>query len=119
MNVQHTKGGNLIASDRVNGTDVYGQDGTKIGHIDHLMIDKPSGNIAYAVMGFGGFLGMGEEHHPIPWGKLTYSTEKEGYVTDLTREQLEGAPRKHDDWYADRAFHEATYAHYGVPPYWL
>ena len=54
--------GGLVSSNDVNGTDVYARDGASIGTIDHLMIDKQSGKVAYAVMGFGGFLGLGEEH---------------------------------------------------------
>ncbi len=56
----------LIGSDRVEGTNVYRSDGKKIGEIERVMIDKISGQAAYAVMGFGGFLGMGEDHYPIP-----------------------------------------------------
>jgi len=109
----------LVSSDNVNGTDVYGRDGAHVGHIDHLMIDKVSGNVAYAVMGFGGFLGIGEEHHPIPWQKLRYDTTKDGYVTDLTEEQVRGAPARSDRWYADREWEERTHQHYGVPTYWI
>ncbi|MBB3711456.1 drug/metabolite transporter (DMT)-like permease/sporulation protein YlmC with PRC-barrel domain [Limimaricola variabilis] len=108
-----------ISSDRVNGTEVYGAGGEKIGHIDHLVIDKKSGKITYAVMGFGGFLGMGEEHHPIPWAKLEYDTALGGYRTDITESQLQGAPERPERWYEDRRWEEATYAHYGAPYYWI
>lgn len=57
----------MISSDKVNGTAVYSRTGEQIGTIDHLTIDKATGKVAYAVMGFGGFLGIGEDHHPIPW----------------------------------------------------
>ena len=73
----------------------------KIGHIDHLMIDKQSGHVAYAVMNFGGFLGMGEEAHPVPWNALRYDTDRGGYVTGDHKEQLEGAPSRSDDWRDD------------------
>jgi sporulation protein YlmC with PRC-barrel domain len=109
----------MVSSSDVNGTEVYGSDGSHIGHIDHLMIDKTSGKIAYAVMGFGGILGMGEEHRPIPWNALHYDTARNGFVTDITQKTLEGAPERQDDWYADRAWEERTYRHYGVPPYWI
>ncbi|WP_173812370.1 PRC-barrel domain-containing protein [Limimaricola cinnabarinus] len=108
-----------ISSDRVNGTEVYGAGGEKIGHIDHLVIDKKSGKITYAVMGFGGFLGMGEEHHPIPWAKLEYDTGLNGYRTDITEEQLKGAPERPERWYEDRRWEEAAYTHYGAPYYWI
>ena len=109
----------LVSSDNVNGTAVFGADGTEIGHIDHLMIDKVSGNVAYAVMGFGGLLGLGEDHHPIPWKKLRYDTSRGGFVTDITREQIEGAPERPSNWESDREYRELSYRHYGVPPYWV
>jgi len=109
----------MVSSSDVNGTEVYGSDGAHVGHIDHLMIDKTSGQIAYAVMGFGGFLGLGEDHHPIPWNALHYDTVKQGYVTDITRDSLEGAPRAGEDWYRDRRWEEDTYRHYGLAPYWI
>lgn len=109
----------LVSSDDVNGTDVYGRDGAHIGAIDHLMIDKASGKVAYAVMGFGGFLGIGEDHHPIPWNKLTYEPAQGGFVTDLTEAEVEGAPERHDTWYADRDWERRTHEHYGVPMYWI
>ncbi len=108
-----------ISSDRVNGTEVFGAGGEKIGHIDHLVIDKVSGKISYAVMGFGGLFGMGEDHYPIPWAKLHYDTSLHGYRTDITEEQLRGAPERTDRWYDDRRWEEATYAHFGAPYYWI
>ncbi|MCX7559267.1 PRC-barrel domain-containing protein [Sulfitobacter sp. F26204] len=109
----------LVSSSDVNGTVVYGSDGSNIGSIDHLMIDKQSGNVAYAVMGFGGFLGLGEEHHPIPWSKLTYDTHKHGFVTDLTEQEVKGAPKRNDNWQADRDWERRAHDHYGVPLYWM
>ena len=74
----------LIESDRVEGTTVYDPAGNNIGSIKRLMIEKISGRVAYAVMSFGGFLGMGTEEHAVPWSKLTYDTNLGGYRTDLT-----------------------------------
>ena len=110
---------NMVSSSDVNGTEVYGRDGAHIGSIDHLMIDKESGRVAYAVMGFGGFLGMGEEHYPVPWDKLTYDTQKQGFVTDITADQVEGAPARTDDWHQNREWERQTYAYYNVSPYWV
>jgi hypothetical protein len=110
---------NLIDSGRVNGTHVFGSDREQIGHIDHLMIDKLSGNVAYAVMNFGGFLGMGEEQHPLPWKSLRYDTSLGGYVTDLTKDQLTGAPERVSDWSRDRAYETRLHDYYGLAPYWL
>jgi hypothetical protein len=82
----------LIESDRVEGTTVYDPDSNNIGSIKRLMIEKISGKVAYAVMSFGGFLGMGQSYHPLPWKVLTYDTGKGGYVVDLDQSQLKNAP---------------------------
>jgi len=82
----------LIESDRVEGTAVYGLNGGHIGQIKRLLIEKVSGRVTYAVMIFGGFLGIGSHEHTIPWGKLDYDTRLSGYRTDITEEQLRDAP---------------------------
>ena len=105
----------LVSSSDVNGTEVYSPDGTNVGTIDHLMIDKQSGKVAYAVMAFGGFLGIGEDHRPVPWGKLNYDTNKGGFVSDITPEEVQSAPDRTNDWYADRAWDQRTHDHYQVP----
>ena len=87
----------VISSDRVEGTTVYNQAGDKLGTIDDLMIDKVSGQVRYAVMEFGGFLGMGADRYPIPWGMLTYDTSQDGYVVPLDKARLDQAPRYADD----------------------
>ena len=83
---------NLISSDKVAGTYVYNTGGEEIGSIHDVMIDKKSGNVAYAVMSFGGFLGMGEKYHPLPWQQLTYSDTYDAYVVNLDKAVLENAP---------------------------
>src|SRR3989440_12649257 len=83
---------NLIASDRVEGTPVRRSSGEKIGTIERLMIDKLSGNVAYAVLSFGGFLGMGQKHAPIPWARLSYDRALGAYHLDLSDEELKQAP---------------------------
>lgn len=82
----------LISSERVEGTAVYDRKGERLGTVHHMMIDKYTGQVAYAVMSFGGFLGMGEKYHPLPWKILDYDTYLGGYVVDLDRSRLEGAP---------------------------
>ncbi len=82
----------LIASDKVEGTAVYNRSGERLGTVHNFMVDKRSGHVAYATMSFGGFLGIGESYHPLPWKVLTYDPRQGGYVVDLTREQLQGAP---------------------------
>lgn len=87
----------MIASNRVEGTAVYNSGRERLGTIQHIMIDKLSGQSEFAVMSFGGFLGIGSDYYPIPWNKLTYDTEMGGYVVDLTQDQLTGAPRYAED----------------------
>ena len=95
--VPHEETALLIASDKVEGTAVYGPDGDKIGRIETLMIDKWSGKVAYAVLSFGGFLGMGTDHYPLPWSMLKYDEKRGGYRVNITREQLQNAPRYQED----------------------
>ena len=105
----------LIASDKVEGTAVYNRAGERLGSVHNVMIDKYSGQVAYAVMSFGGFLGIGERYHPLPWRALTYDTGLGGYVVDVTREQLEGAPshgRDEAPW-GDPAYGRGVSGYYG------
>jgi PRC-barrel domain len=90
----------LIASDRVEGTPVRRLNGEKVGTVQRLMIDKLGGNVAYAVLSFGGFLGMGRKHLPIPWARLKYDLAQEAYLVDMTDEELSRAP----DYEADEGF---------------
>jgi hypothetical protein len=89
--------GTLIGSDKVEGTAVYGADDQKIGSIERVMIDKVSGRVSYAVLSFGGFLGIGDDHYPLPWQSLKYDTSVGGYRTVVTEDQLKGAPRYGND----------------------
>src|SRR3989440_8747444 len=105
----------LIGSDKVEGTAVYGADKKKIGSVQRVMIDKISGKIAYAVVSFGGFLGMGEEHFPMPWASLKYDTGLEGYRVNVTEDQLTGAPRfnRNADWdWSDRSRDRTVHEYY-------
>jgi hypothetical protein len=83
---------NLISSDKVVGTTVYNRMGEDLGSVYGLMLNKLNGRVAYAIMSFGGFLGMGESYHPLPWRVLTYDPKMGGYVVDLDRKRLENAP---------------------------
>ena len=106
-----------ISSSKVAGTAVYNANGDKLGSIDDLIVDKLSGQVRYAVLEFGGFLGVGTDRYPMPWSTLKYDTGLEGYVVPLRKEQLEKAPR-----YAQTSVPEYTddyrrriYEHYNVP----
>lgn len=105
----------LIASNKVEGTAVYDRDGNKLGSVYNFMVDKRSGQVEYAVLSFGGFLGIGDDYHPLPWDQLTYDTDQGGYAVSLTREQLEGSPRYRagEEPAFDRAYGREVYGYYG------
>ncbi|HET7889141.1 MAG TPA: PRC-barrel domain-containing protein [Bradyrhizobium sp.] len=110
--------GNLIGSDKVEGTAVYGADDSKIGSIERVMIDKKSGRVSYAVLGFGGILGLGNDHYPLPWQSLKYDTRLGGYVTGVTEQQLQDAPKYSNerDWdWSNDAAGKMVDEYYGVP----
>jgi hypothetical protein len=112
----------LIASDKVEGTKVFDPSGEHIGSIERILVEKRSGKVSYAVLGFGGFLGMGEDHYPLPWSKLNYDESLGGYRVDVTKEQLEGAPKYSDEndddyWTAENG--RRVHDYYGVAPYWI
>jgi len=109
----------LIASDKVEGTAVYNEAGEHLGSVYNFMVDKYSGKVAYAVMSFGGFLGIGERYHPLPWSKLDYDANLGGFVVELNRKDLETAPsygRDETPW-ANPAYGRDVYGYYGVPYY--
>jgi len=85
VDVTKITSGSLIPAEQVTGTDFYNMDGEQRGTVDDIMIDKISGKAIYAVMSFGGFLGIGEKQHPLPWSVLTYDKEKEGFVVNLDK----------------------------------
>src|ERR1700747_1003141 len=100
------------------GTSVYNLKGEHLGSIYSMMVDKISGHVEYAVMSFGGFLGIGESYHPLPWHALTYDTQMGGYVVDVDRSRLEKAPRytssSMPNW-SDRTY-RARIDQYWIPP---
>jgi hypothetical protein len=117
MTTDEREMGNLIGSDKVEGTAVYGADDRKIGSIKRVMIDKISGRVSYAVLGFGGFLGLGNDHYPLPWQSLKYDTRIGGYRTGVTEDRLRSAPKYRDegDWnWGDPVRNRALDAYYGV-----
>jgi hypothetical protein len=109
---------NLISSDKVEGTSVYDASGDKIGETDHLMIDRMSGMVRYAIMTFGGFLGIGEGEYPLPWKAFRYDTNLGGYVANVTEEQLQNAPEFTEDSWSDRDWETRLHKNYGSAPYW-
>ena len=111
----------LISAAKVTGTSVYNTDGDLFGEIHDVMLDKRSGKIAYAVMSFGGFLGIGERYHPLPWATLKYDTRLGGYVVGIPIEQLKGAPTyaaAETPAWGDRAYEARIHEYYKTVPYW-
>lgn len=109
-------GNELISSDRVEGTKVFSIDGEELGSIDHVMIGKRTGRVEYTVMSFGGFLGLGENHFPVPWDALDYDTERGGYVVNIDKSRLKGAPsfKREETPEFDDQFGQKIYGYYGV-----
>lgn len=121
-NIAKDETAGLISADKVEGTSVYNTGDEKIGTIDDVMIDKRSGHVAYAVMSFGGFLGLGEKYHPLPWQVLHYDTAIDGYRVNLDKKTLEGAPSydrselESVNW-SDDAWNRTVSDYYRVPPF--
>lgn len=107
----------LIAASKVNGTNVYNSGGDSLGSIYDVMIDKRSGKVAYAGMSFGGFLGMRENYHPLPWDVLHYDENRGGYVVNVATERLQAGPAydasEAPEWSSDYGHEIDDY--YGVP----
>ncbi len=106
----------LIASNKVEGTTVYNGSAEKLGSIYNFMVDKHSGKVEYAVLQFGGLFGLGSDYYPLPWDVLTYDTEQGGYVVNLDKSVIEGAPH-----YAngrepafDQTYGRQVYDYYGI-----
>jgi sporulation protein YlmC with PRC-barrel domain len=113
----HTR---AILSSKVKGTSVYNKSGDKIGHVEDIVLDKLSNNIMFAVLGFGGVLGMGEKYHPVPWSVLDYNSDTGGYVVPLSQDILENAPttRLEDITKNDSDLRTRAYDYYKAPHYW-
>ena len=112
--------GRLISADKVEGTAVHNAAGEKLGTIDNIMIDKPSGKVAYAVLAFGGILGMGKDRRAIPWEVLQYDTGEGAYVINVDADRLKNAPAYEEsraNW-DDPAWGRRIDDYYEVKPSW-
>ena len=110
-----------IRAKKVLGTKVTDQSGNKIGSIEDVILDKQSNSILFAVVGFGGFLGMAEKYHPIPWSALDFDPEEGSYMVSYTKEQLQAAPSGSIEELTQSdgmAFRDRTYDYYKAPRYW-
>ncbi len=110
-----------IRASKVIGATVYNNAGDRIGKVEDVVLDKQSNNILFAVVGFGGFLGINEKFHPLPWSTLDYQKGKEGYVVSLTKEQLQAAPAEGIDELTRSdgdGLRDKVYDYYRAPRYW-
>jgi sporulation protein YlmC with PRC-barrel domain len=110
-----------IRAKKVIGTSVKDPSGTSIGKVEDIVLDKLSNNIMFAIVGFGGFLGVGEKFHPLPWSVLDYDETEGGYVVNLTKEQLQSAPAYTMDELIrgdGSQFRVEVYDYYDAPRYW-
>lgn len=123
-NYWHKEGGpgpRIMAADTLEGDKVKNRAGDDLGTIEHIMLDVPNGRIAYAVMSFGGFLGMGDKLFAIPWNALELDTEDHAFVLDVDEERLKEAPGfDKDHWpsMADERWATNLHQYYSATPYW-
>ena len=111
----------IMAADTLVGNLVLGPSGDKLGKIDHIMLDVPRGQIAYAVLSFGGFLGVGTKLFAVPWSALTLDTVRKSFVLGIDKKRLEAAPgfdQNHWPSMADPQWATSIHEYYGTPPYW-
>jgi sporulation protein YlmC with PRC-barrel domain len=121
MNIETEESHELIAASKVEGTSIYSVDGDDMGSVKSVMLEKRSGKVAHAVVSVGGFLGMGADYHVVPWDKLDYDTDLNGYRLNVTEEQLRTAPTMGENEttrLSDRDYEARVYAHYGSTPYY-
>jgi sporulation protein YlmC with PRC-barrel domain len=117
---RHGPGPHLMGADTLIGNDVFNKDAEDLGDIKEIMLDMRSGRVSYAVMSFGGFMGVGEKLFAVPWAALKLDTENKRFTLDVNKERLEGAPGFDKDQWPDMA--DATWAKgihdwYGTRPW--
>jgi sporulation protein YlmC with PRC-barrel domain len=111
----------VLSASTLAGDTVVNGKGEDIGKIDEIMLDIPSGQVAYAVLSFGGFLGMGDKLFAIPWSRLTVDENRKVFILDVDKETLENAPgfdKNHWPDMTDRSWGSQIYSYYGMDPYW-
>jgi sporulation protein YlmC with PRC-barrel domain len=119
-NQRHGPGPRLMGADTLIGNDVFNHQDEGLGEIKEIMLDVASGRICYAVMSFGGVLGMGEKLFAVPWNALTLDTANKRFVIDVTRERLDSAPGfDRNQWpdMADASWERGIHDYYGTKPF--
>jgi sporulation protein YlmC with PRC-barrel domain len=114
-------GPDVMAADTLRGDDVVNLQGEKLGTIEDIMLDVGSGRVAYAVLSFGGVLGMGDKLFAVPWSAMTLDADRKCFVLDVAKDKLQSAPgfdKDHWPTMADQSWASQVYAYYNQPPYW-
>ena len=113
-------GPTLMGADTLMGNEVFNRDGENLGDIKEFMIDMSTGRIQYAVLSFGGVLGMGDKLFAVPWSALALDTGNKRFTLDVPKNKLDGAPgfdKAHWPWMADSAWSGPVHAFYGTKPH--
>lgn len=121
LDIHHRSGSELMSVDTLSGNKVCNQKGDDLGEINDIMLDTRNGKVGYAVLSFGGFLGMGEKLFAVPWNALVLDTEKKRFVLDVGKDRLQQAPGfDKDKWpnMADKSWANDIHSYYGTKPYW-
>lgn len=107
----------FVASNLMANPLVYNRGGHKLGTIHSFIVEKQTGQVAYAILSFGGFLGLGQKYHPLPWESLTYDLGRDGYLVTVDKAMLEGSPsyRPDDAPQFDDAYGQRVSTYYGMP----
>lgn len=111
----------VLSAGTLKGDSVVNSQGQDLGRIEEIMFDVSSGRIAYAVLSFGGFLGMGDKLFAIPWEALQLDTNKHRFILNVPKDRLEKAEGfDKNNWpdFANRDWATRTHQYYGVDPYW-
>ncbi len=121
MNQLHTYSNAPVKASTIIGTKVVDRAGENLGDIKEIVIDPGTGKVAYGVVSFGGFLGMGEKLFAIPFGAFSYNTSRSDYVLDVSKERLKAAPGFDSDHWpsmSDEKWNRDVSKYYEQPPYW-
>ena len=114
-------GPELMAAHTLQGDPVVNAQGYALGRIEHIMLDVARGKVAYAVLSFGGFLGLGEKYFALPWDALSLDTDRHRFILNVDRGVLEGAPgfdKQHWPTMGDPRWAVRLHEYYGIRPYW-
>lgn len=112
----------VVLTSKLIGESVINRENEDLGEIHELVLDAQSGRVAYAVLSFGGFLGMGTKLFAMPWGAFEYSSTEDKLVLNVDKEKLKAAPGfdENSKWpdFADRTWGKSVHSYYGFSPYW-